>query len=55
MKTITESQVRALRDQVYGRPISDSEWAKCKDKWMADVDWLKEMAAKAKAGEAFPS
>lgn len=43
VKEPTESEVRALRDAVYGIPISDAEWEKCKSKWMepGEVVWLK--------------
>jgi hypothetical protein len=29
-----EDGVRAMRDLVFGRPISDKEWASCKEHWM---------------------
>lgn len=36
----TEADVRAMRDKVYGKPITDWEWGKCKSFWMADLQWL---------------
>lgn len=38
----TEEQVRAQRDRVYGYPISDEEWDKCKSNWMqeSEAEWL---------------
>jgi hypothetical protein len=43
----SESEVRALRDQVFGRPTSDNNWDACKDDWMTpeNVAWLKDHAA----------
>ena len=38
----TEPDVRVMRDQIYGKPITDEEWAKSKGNWMADLDWLLE-------------
>jgi hypothetical protein len=38
----TEPDVRIMRDQIYGKPITDEEWAKSKGNWMADLDWLLE-------------
>lgn len=40
----SESEVRKLRDKVYGVPISDKEWEHCKHHWMRpdDVKWLRE-------------
>jgi hypothetical protein len=36
----SETEVRALRDRVYGKPISDKEWLNCKEAWMKDAAWL---------------
>lgn len=46
--TPTESEVRALRDLVYGVPISDREWDHCKHNWMRpdSIAWLQEKAQK---------
>ncbi len=43
---MTEAEVRALRDRVYGQPISDKEWAHCREKWMTteNMRWLREKA-----------
>ncbi len=30
----TPAEVRALRDRVYGKPISDREWETCGPNWM---------------------
>jgi hypothetical protein len=40
----SEAEVRALRDKVYGTPISDKEWGNCKGNWMEpqEVKWLRE-------------
>lgn len=43
------ADVRAMRDRVYGQPISDKEWENCRDKWMDDVPWLLEQCAKLDA------
>jgi hypothetical protein len=32
---LTEAEVRALRDRVYGKPISDNEWATARPHWMS--------------------
>lgn len=37
-------QVRALRDQVYGKPSTDKNWESCKDEWLKDLDWLRNAA-----------
>lgn len=39
---LSEVQVRALRDRVYGKPTSDKNWDGCKDKWMEpeNIAWL---------------
>jgi len=31
----SETEVRALRDRVYGKPISDSEWSTAGRHWMS--------------------
>jgi hypothetical protein len=33
-KTWTDAEVRSLRDQVYGIPISDAEWCNVRFNWM---------------------
>ena len=33
--TMTEPEVRALRDRVYCIPITDSEWNTCRKHWMS--------------------
>ena len=40
----TESEVRAMRDLVFQKPISDREWENCKDNWMnpTDIAWLRD-------------
>lgn len=40
----TESEVRKLRDAVYGAPSKDLNWDGCKDAWMIpeNIRWLKE-------------
>lgn len=41
MKTeLSEQEIRALRDKVFGVPISDAEWEKCKAHWTNDTEWL---------------
>lgn len=42
MKSPTESEVRQLRDNIYG-PQSEKEWQACKHHWLADdqIYWLK--------------
>lgn len=36
------SEIRAMRDRVYGVPISDAEWSKCGENWMKpdETQWL---------------
>ena len=43
---MTATEVRKLRDTVYGKPISDKEWEHCREKWMTpdNVRWLVEKA-----------
>ena len=43
---LTEREVRALRDQVYGKPSTDNNWEACKRRWMRpdSVAWLREKA-----------
>lgn len=43
-----ERAVRKMRDQVYGVPISDKEWAQCKPNWMKpeETEWLRAQCAK---------
>ncbi len=38
----TETEVRTLRDRVFGKPITDNEWSTCRAHWMApsQVAWL---------------
>lgn len=40
----TEEEVRAIRNEVFGEPVSNGEWASCGKNWMrADsVEWLRE-------------
>jgi hypothetical protein len=44
MKTISENEVRQLRNKVYGHQISDKEWAICGENWMKpeNIKWLQE-------------
>ena len=45
-QTLTESQVRSLRDKVFEHPSSDGNWEACKDNWMKpeNVKWLMEQS-----------
>lgn len=38
----TEAEVRALRDKVFGAPITDNEWQTCRSHWMKPIEtaWL---------------
>ena len=40
---ITEAEVRALRDRVYGQPSTDKCWNACGKYWMTpeNIAWLK--------------
>lgn len=38
---LLEFEARRLRDKVYGHKISDKEWANCREKWIADIEWLR--------------
>lgn len=40
---ISESEVRAMRNLVYGHEISDNEWETCKRHWMepSNIIWLR--------------
>lgn len=40
------ADVRAMRDRVFGSPISDKEWENCRENWMKDVPWLVAECAK---------
>lgn len=44
---MTESEVRALRDAVYGVPTTDGNWEACKENWMrpGSIAFLREHAA----------
>jgi hypothetical protein len=39
---MTEADVRALRDRVYGKEVTDSGWATCRKDWMRpqETHWL---------------
>lgn len=39
---MTEAEVRALRDRVYGHRSTDRNWEGCKENWMhpANIRWL---------------
>ena len=41
---ITEAEVRALRDLVYGKPSTDKNWEACHEAWMTkeNIQWLRE-------------
>lgn len=39
-KKISDVELRALRDRVFEKPISDKEWENCRDNWRKDVAWL---------------
>jgi hypothetical protein len=43
-----EDFVRKMRDQVYGLPISEEEWAQCKHNWLKpeETEWLRAQCAK---------
>ena len=47
---LTESQVRALRDKVFGQQSTDKNWDGCKENWMrpSEIKWLQTMAASKK-------
>jgi hypothetical protein len=38
-------EVRALRDAVYEKPISDKEWMNCAQNWLEDIQWLRDVDA----------
>lgn len=40
LDALDEQIVRRMRDEVYGKPISDKEWENCKANWMRDRAWL---------------
>lgn len=39
---LTELEVRALRDRVFGKPVTDKEWENCRKYWMTpkETSWL---------------
>lgn len=41
-KRLTEADVRALRDLVYGQSSTDRNWEACKEEWMRpeNLAWL---------------
>ena len=46
-KTITEAEVRAMRDQVYGKQSADKyekNWTGCREHWLTpeNIQWLRE-------------
>ena len=43
-KTITEAEVRAMRDEIYGKPSTDKNWDGCREHWMTpeNIQWLRE-------------
>ena len=46
-KPITEAEVRAMRDQVYGKPSADKDeknWNGCREHWLTpeNIQWLRE-------------
>lgn len=51
MIELTEDQVRALRDKVFEKPTTDTNWNACKVFWMRppDIRWLMQEAAKIDA------
>lgn len=42
-----EKNIREMRDEVYGKCISDKEWEHCKSRWMmpSEIRWLKDCCA----------
>ena len=46
METL-EQECRRLRDEIYGIKISDESWNNIKDKWLADLDWLRKQTEKS--------
>ena len=45
---MSESEVRQLRDQLYGKPISEKEWRSCAHNWLRpdSQEWLRDEVAK---------
>lgn len=45
----SDSEVRALRDRVFGHRISDQSWAMIRHNWITpeNVAWLREKAARS--------
>jgi hypothetical protein len=41
-ENLSEAEIRALRDSVYGQASGDNNWNACKDKWLTpeNVAWL---------------
>jgi len=50
MTTLTEAEVRTMRDEVFEKPSTDSNWGGCRESWMApaSVLWLMEYLDKKK-------
>jgi len=48
--TLTEQEVRALRDRLYGVPTADDQWENCKANWMKpeEVQWLRDQLEEGK-------
>lgn len=42
LEALDEQIVRRMRNEVYGKPISDKEWENCKANWQRDRAWLEE-------------
>lgn len=57
MKQPSESEVRALRNAVYGKPISNSAWECIKNIWMKpeEIQWLRDRCDKKKPCSPYPT
>jgi hypothetical protein len=46
LAALTMTELRQLRDKVFGVPLSDREWASCGLNWSRpdSVEWLREKA-----------
>jgi hypothetical protein len=39
-----ELEARRLRDRIYGPQSDPNNWDGCRDKWIKDIEWLRDNA-----------
>lgn len=43
--TLTEQEIKELRNKVYGKQTTDINWNNCRENWESDLEWLIEAGA----------